>query len=325
MTIVNNFCIILLNWHGWQDTIDCLQSLLLLEQSEFNVIVCDNGSTDNSFSHIQQWAADNWSGFFLYLDKPGAQPSLPLKFEQRNLLLIQTGANLGFAGGNNVGVRFALAHLNPQWFWFLNNDTVILPDTLTQLHASANQNAAIGICGSTLVFEDHRNTIQACGGGHYRPMFGLTHEIGNGHPWKSGADLTQFITPLDYVSGASMLVSRPFIDKVGLMQEDYFLYFEELDWAVRGKRAGFQMGYAPLSIVFHKEGAKIGSGRSKKRSKLAEFYGIRNRLIFTQRFFPVYLPTVYLMAWIQTSKRLLTGEFGRAALMASILLGRRKF
>lgn len=118
-----------------------------------------------------------------------------------------------------------------------------------------------------------------------------------------------------------MFVSRRFLDSVGLMNEDYFLYYEELDWARRAIAKGFRLGYVKDSVVYHKEGASLGSGRSARRSAISEFYGVRNRLRVTWRFFPFFILSVYMVSWIQVVKRMLQGHYSRAFLMARVLLG----
>ena len=105
---------------------------------------------------------------------------------------------------------------------------------------------------------------------------------------------------MSYVTGAAMLVSRAFIENTGLMEEGYFLYFEELDWAARG-RCRFRLGYAPDSIVVHKEGASIGS-KASGGSPLSMFYLFRNRIRFCRRFYPWFLPTVFVFSFLDVLK-----------------------
>lgn len=126
---------------------------------------------------------------------------------------------------------------------------------------------------------------------------------------------------MSYVSGASMLVSREFINRVGLMCDDYFLYYEEIDLAERARKAGFRLGYAPQAVVFHKEGAALGSGKSAHRSMLAEYYGFLGKFAITRRFFPWALPTVYLYSLLQILRRYTQGYWARANMMVKVLLG----
>ena len=187
-----------------------------------------------------------------------------------------------------------------------------------------DEDEKIGICGSTLVYAHDRKTVQALGGAEYKTWTGGVREIGNGLTWPCTVDQSAVEAQMSYVSGASMLVSAAFLEKVGLMSEDYFLYYEEIDWATRARRAGFKLGYASDSVVFHKEGAALGSGKSQQRSALAEYYGVRNRIVFTRKFFPWALPSAYLFSWMQVGKRLLQGHGKRARMMAAVLLGLRR-
>lgn len=117
-----------------------------------------------------------------------------------------------------------------------------------------------------------------------------------------------------------MLVSRQFVEQIGLMSEDYFLYFEEVDWAVRAK-GRFSLGYAPKSIVYHKVGASIGtSSNPAKKSLTCDYYNIRNRILFTRRYYPFFLPTVYLVLALELLLRLLCGRLDRTIMIARQML-----
>lgn len=126
---------------------------------------------------------------------------------------------------------------------------------------------------------------------------------------------------MNYVEGASMLVSRQFLTEVGLLCEDYFLYFEEADWAIRAK-GRFNLGYAARSIVYHKVGSSIGtSSNPAKMSYTSDYFNIRNRLLFTRRFYPAALPTVWLVIAGALLLRLCLGKWDRAAMIFRILCG----
>jgi len=127
---------------------------------------------------------------------------------------------------------------------------------------------------------------------------------------------------MNYVEGASMLVSRQFLVEIGLLCEDYFLYFEEADWAIRAE-GRFRLGYAPLSIVYHKVGGSIGtSSNPAKTSYTSDYFNIRNRLMFTRRFYPGALPTVWLVIVGAMLSRVCLGKWDRVAMIFRILCGR---
>jgi len=275
-----NVLVILVNWKGWRDTLACVDSVLRHTPGSVHVAVCDNGSPDDS---LQQLRA-GWQAQGTAFAECGPQSQVPALSAHCRVLLVPVGANLGFAGGCNVGLRMGLqgdyTHL-----WLLNNDTVIDEQTLPALQARLAQDPSIGICGSTLIYHDHRDMVQAWGGATYEPSLGMGAHLGVGqHPSALPAQ-QEVERQMAYVVGASMFVPRHFVEQIGLLREDYFLYYEEIDWAERA-RGRFKMAWAPDSRVFHKEGASIGSSHIHRPSDLSLHYLYRNRLRFTQRFHP---------------------------------------
>lgn len=322
--------IILVNWKRAADTCACIASLERLVGITWYAVVCENGSRDDSNGKLRDFLSEKYAervrrdgaidGVRIYDYHSACSGELSLA----RVTLVVSGTNLGFAGGNNLAFRHAHDGVRADFVWFLNNDTEVEPDSLCRLVERAAQDPTVGICGSTLVYAHDRKTVQALGGAVYSPITGAVREIGHGMLWPCSVDRDSVERDMRYVSGASMLATRAFLDRVGLMSEDYFLYYEEIDWAERGRRHGFRLGYAPESVVYHKEGAVLGSGKSSQRSALAEYYGVRNRLLLTRRFFPWALPTVFLFSWAQVGKRLLQGHWRRARMMAAVLLGLRR-
>lgn len=289
--------IILLNWNGWQDTIECLESLLKLTYPDYQVIVVDNGSTDESVEKIKAWAKEN----------------IP------SLVLIETGKNLGYAGGNNVGLRYALAN-NFDFAWLLNNDTVIEPDALTHLVERMREKPRAGICGSTVAYYRDPDKVEAWGGARYDKWVATGKHLGIGRLMSAPVDVKAVERKMDYVFGAAMFVSRDFLLDIGLLSEDYFIYCEEIDWAARA-RGRYALAYAPKSIVYHKGSRSIGSGRSA----LSKYYEMRNRLVVTRKHFPYAFPTVYLGVVVEMIGMFLRGEWAGAKIIWDVLLHRRIF
>lgn len=314
---VSRVAIILVNWNSWQDTLECLDSLLLLEYPDFRIVVCDNGSSDDSLQELRNWANRHGSGFTEYrraeAEAGGSQSAPP------TLTLIRNGENLGFAGGNNVGLRYALACGDIDYCWLLNNDTVVEPDALTHLVARMQQQPTTAMCGSTIRLYHDRQRLQALGGGHYCRWIGLPWHYGRFSTRGTAIDNKKAEAWMNYVEGASMLVSRQFLQEIGLLCEDYFLYFEEADWAIRAKDR-FDLAYAPESIVYHKVGGSIGtSSNPAKMSYTSDYFNIRNRLLFTRRFYPAALPTVRLVIAGALLLRLCMGKWERAMMIARLL------
>lgn len=298
---MNLVYIVILNWNGWRDTQECLESLTKLEGVDYRVVVCDNASSDGSISHLQDWAARHYPGATQRLSRQEIEAGAALPAEVR-LALVDNGGNLGFAGGNNSGVRLAMNDPACRFVWLLNNDTTVEPDSLVHAVRHANADPAIGLCGSTLVYYHNRGQMQALGGARYSRVTGRSAHVG---AFRSSSDLpndaTRIEKQLSYVVGAAMLASRAFIEQVGYMREDYFLYYEEIDWATRGK--AFRLGYAPRSRVYHKEGASIGTAASGG-SALSCYYLYRNRLRFTWRYHRGYVPTVLAAMALDMAKLL---------------------
>lgn len=322
----NGVAIISVNWKAGGITCDCLTSLLPLDDKDWYAVICENGSPDDSamvirtylqsrFREVSRSITGELAAALDYFEDSATLPRITLVLSQKNL---------GLAGGSNLGYRCIYPGISPEYVWFLNNDTEVEPDCLTELRIKMESNPKIGICGSTLLYAHQRNCVQVLGGAQYWPIFGKVKEIGQGALWPVEDNEASAEAKMDYVSGAAMFVSAVFLRDVGLMSDEYFLYYEELDWAERARNAGYRLGYASRSIVYHKEGAVLGSGKSSKRSALAEYYGLRNRLVVTRKFFPLALPTVYLFCWLQVAKRILKGQFARARMMAGVLLGLRR-
>ena len=294
--------IVLLNWNGWRDTLECLESVYQLDHDSFSVIVVDNASTDGSREHILSW--------------PGAQS--PVSIIQRmqqhewqildendlpdghepmqpgGRFFIQASHNGGFAFGNNLGIRYALA-AGCDYVWLLNNDTVVDPGALSALIHRTCSDPRIGMCGSLLRFFDEPEKVQAVGGVRFRYWLARGEQLGQGLRFDDPAVTEIAKSEPDYISGASMLVTRDFLRTVGLMEEGYFLYFEEIDWAMRA-RPRWALATAGDSVVYHKEGAAIGTASRGRRSALSQYYLTRNLL----RFYAKRLPAMWPIAIART-------------------------
>lgn len=290
--------IILVNWNGWRDTVECLHSLRKLLYANSSVIVVDNGSTDESVKEIT-------SRF------PG-------------VTLIESKENKGFAGGNNVGIVYAIEH-QADYVWLLNNDAVVDEYALTALVDRMEEHEGMGICGSKLVYYDQRDIIQALGGGSYNKWLGITRNIAQNKPADIKVDRNQVEERLEYIVGASMLVSNKFINEAGLLCEEYFLYYEELDWAMRAGEK-FSLGFAPQSVVYHKEGSSTGGNQLhlNDKSEQSDYYQLKNRLKFTYKFFPFCLPSVYLTVIYAVFNRMKRGQWNRIPMILKLMFNFNK-
>jgi len=245
--------IIVLNWNGKDDTLECLDSLQKLDYQNFEIVVVDNGSTDGSENVIRS--------------------SFP------SVRFLQTGKNLGYAGGNNVGMRFALEH-GADYVWLLNNDTVVDSRALTSLVEIAQADPKIAFVGSKIYFYDRHNLIWCVGGTIDLAAGGRTD-----HPGMHQEDKGQFekISDVGYVSGCSLLAGRAAISAIGLLPEEYFLYCEETDWNLAAQRKGYRTVMAPASHVWHKY---VDAGDYKERFI---YYSFRNRIRIVGKYAPRHI------------------------------------
>lgn len=327
----NRIYIVILNWNGWRDTIECLESVLRLEGQEFAIVVCDNASTDGSMDQITAWALGELAAPATpFLPHVATAKPLPfIRYSRRAaeqgpavatlLTLIDTGANLGFAGGCNVGIRYALTQLDCSHVWVLNNDTVVPSDALAKMVALCRERPRVGICGSQVRYYDNPVLVQTFGG-LLNPWFCTTHSIACGVP---AASVTAEPQKIDFVPGASMLVTRAFLQEVGLMSERYFLYFEEADWAERAK-GRFELAVCLDGLVYHRGAASIGSpSEGGERGVRSEYFLLRGRVLFASKFYRPRLPVVYLSLLGSVVQRLRRRQWTRARVAACAFLGIR--
>ncbi len=338
MTVKDKVYIILVNYNGWKDTIECLESVLKSDYPNYQIIVVDNNSPNNSMEYIKAWAEGRQEVVYdknsqlKHLSQPNEPKPLDYVFYNKEqalkggipeketsldnpLIFIQAGDNRGFAAGNNIGIRYALAKDDFEYIWLLNNDTVVEKNTLSKacmrLQNADNQKSKIGIVGSKLLFYDNPDIIQGIGGLYNKKLSTAKH-LGAYEKDSGQYDTDKVLDKIDYVIGASMFVTKNFILDIGLMCEDFFLYFEEIDWTLRGQSKGYAIDYCWESKVYHKEGSSILQGsKFKKGSEISDYYGHRNRLIITKEHFPENLWLVKLSFLGAFFKRIKRRQFSR--------------
>lgn len=331
--------VVILNTNTWGDTIECLESVFRSTCDDYRVIVCDNNSANGSLDCIAAWAdgcldalPDQPGELRLFSFPPVAKPvpyhrlsreeaenCEPGYAADRRLVLIQNGGNLGFAGGHNVGLRYALRQADFAYAWLLNNDTVIEPGALTALVARMRERPDAGQCGSTVMYYYRPDVIQTLAGASFnrwlcRPML-LNKQLSA----DQDDNVLKVEAALDFINGASLFVTADFIRDIGLMYEGYFLFYEEIDWA---RRAGsrFALAYAPGSLVYHKHGGSSGSSpKTGEISAFAERHYLRSKFRFALRHAPLVLPLVYVSFLWNLMVRLFQGRWDRARLILGIL------
>lgn len=338
MTDHSGIYIVLLNWNGWRDTIACLESLLPDLARGARVVVCDNDSADNSLDHVEAWARGRLHPAAIGnarldrlqshgLAKPLTQritrddAELGRADPKARLVLIDNDANLGFAAGNNVGLRFSLLQKDMSHVWLLNNDTLVEPDCLSAMRARLGRHGGPAVCGSMIHFFEQPELIQCMGGNRFDAQRGraMESEARFVHE-RDVPPAAQVRRRLDYLSGCSMLLPRGFLEGVGLMNEDYFLYYEEIDWFTRA--AGrFELLIADDAHLYHREGGSIGSRSWRSGpSVLSDLHMFRSRIAFMRRFYPESLWRCNLSNWLDVAKRLVRGQWRNAAVIARVIV-----
>lgn len=212
---------IILNWNGWRDTIECLGALKDCTYPQLTVIVVDNGSGDDSVARIR-----------------AAHPAV---------LVLESGENVGFAGGNNIGIRYGLAH-GADYIWLLNNDTKPAPEALSALVAKALTDPGIGAVGSICYYANSPATVQAWAGARVNLWrgYGRNSTVPRNDDW------------FHALNGTSILVARTAIEDAGLLDEGFFLYWEDTEFCLRLRKKGWRIAAAPDSRVLHKVNASTG-------------------------------------------------------------------
>jgi GT2 family glycosyltransferase/2-polyprenyl-3-methyl-5-hydroxy-6-metoxy-1,4-benzoquinol methylase len=305
--------IIILNWNGKIDTLGCLESVGQLDYSNQEVIVVDNGSTDGSVDAImKQYPA---------------------------IKILQTGANLGYAGGNNVGIRWALEH-DADYVLLLNNDTIVSPDLINKFMDAKSLLPVNSVLGAKIYYLDKPNTLWFAGGKWDSQENKIVH-IGQGEIDSAGYSN---ISEVGYITGCALFASSQAFMDVGLLDERYFLTYEETDWCYRAKEQGYKCIFVPDAKLWHKVSSSFGGADSP----LVMYFLERNKLLWAKRhlsshgndqlrkktlrtlrrkLFPVFsvpnssIPVIKILfwslsSWLKLIKRNLSDPMNQATLMA---------
>jgi GT2 family glycosyltransferase len=310
---------IVVNWNGWQDTMRCVESLCAAQGPQFEILVCDNGSADGSFEKLSAWVGGIGS-IHPPNERSKAMTTVHGPFAGgaalQSIRVMRLDANYGYAGGANRAIEWGMQDPQTTAFWILNNDVRVKPDTLEQLAAAADRRPGAGLFGSVLLEWDS-DRIQAVAG-IFRKWLAVGYHS-KSLPEDARVE-SGVLGHIDYPVGASLFATREFIEKVGMMDDGYFLYYEEMDWAERARQHGFRPAIALRSQLHHREGASTGSTGVRGKSLLSEHYGVLSRLRITRKFWPARLPIVWMSLGLVVLDRLVHGEWRRAALVARLAL-----
>lgn len=260
--------VVILNSNRRDDCLDCLASISRSCYDNYRVVVLNNGCDPDALQALHAAA-------------PFAQ-------------MVELIENRGYAGNNNVGLELALAQ-GADWVFLLNEDTVIGPDCLRHLAAVGNADPGIGIVGPMVYHDDERDVIQSAGGilsrWNWQPA----------HCGQNTVDRGQFegTRPVDWVSGCAMLVRRALVEQIGMLDERFFLYWEEVDWCLRARKHGWKIIQVPHAKIWHK-----GVQREYSPTPSVTYYTTRNRfLLLAKHHAP---PAAWLASCAQTLRTLVS-------------------
>lgn len=276
--------IITVNYRQAEITCDLLRSIAKLEYPSLETIVVDNGAVEDCTTRF--------------------------KSQLGGVQLIVSEENLGFAGGNNLGVRAAKG----DFIFLVNNDTV-LSDGLIEALVARCQQPGVGAASPKIKYFDTPNMIQYAGFTPVNPLTGRNQAIGQGEVDQGQYNLAHEVP---YAHGAAMMVRREVVERVGMMPEHFFLYYEELDWCEQIRRAGYSIWYEPTASILHKESISTG-----KASSLKTKYLTRNRILFMRRNYPGIKSGAFLLFFcsisfpIHSIKLLLQGNIKNLKALAS--------
>lgn len=298
--------------------VDCLESLLRSEGVRLEVVIVDNASTDGTLQLLREWLAgeQGWAPptscpFPMTADRP------PPAAGVHRITLHDAGVNGGFAAGVNIGLHILMEQPQIDRFWILNPDSMVPPESAAALATYLVPGDRFSLMGGRVLYYDHPEQIQI-DGGTINKWTGVTGNI------NLCAEYSQTPPPnvekMDFITGASMVASRQFIERAGLLPEDYFLYYEEVDWAMR--RSNLPLAHCEGGIVYHRAGTAIGSPAiGRPASPLSLYFKHRGRMRFVRRHFPIALPVALLYSFAKAAQLAFKGQFIGSSVIVRASLG----
>ncbi len=281
--------IVLINYKNSEDTIECLESIQKSHYQDYQVVVVDNGSCDDSVAQLKVWARD-----------------------KQKITVVESVDNLGFSGGNNFGAKYMAQNHRVDYLWFLNNDTVIDHDAIKEQIQTMSQDDSIAAVGAKLLLYDKRDVLQCLGGCRMNLLYPLPVAY-------SGGEKDFELDDREIkgsIAGASFFVRSKVFGEIGEWDENYFLQAEEDDLSLRLRRAGYKLYLSSKARIYHKEGASCSRKvvirrflwEKTKRVSFGSFlmlgyYDFRNRIYFAKKnmsfflkayFFVVFLPLYFI-------------------------------
>lgn len=241
-------CIILVNYNGYKDTVECVKSILECKYSNYKIIIVDNASKDAILLKADKWLNDNAE-------------------------IVYAKENNGFSEGNNIGIEYAQKY-SPDYILLLNNDTVVIPGFIEKLLAPFDKDTTVAITtGIINYYYDKKSCWYNFGS--YSKLTGYTRMLGN----YKGSEPKE----VGFSTGCLMMISNSFIEKYGALSEDYFLYSEDTEYCLRVNKNGYKIVSVPEVLIYHKVNASTGTG-----SKMQQYYLVRNYLQVIKKYGSVF-------------------------------------
>lgn len=278
--------IILVNYNGYEDTIRCLESFREVSYKNYCIYIVDNGSSNNSYSVLKEYCGCN---------------------EDIKTKIIKSTENLGFSGGNNIGIKEALSG-GADYILLLNNDTVVTPNFLDVLVSNADENT---IVAPRMMYWKQKNIVWYGGGRLSRTLGRAWHDNINK---EFDRDIDTRHKEVTFISGCCMLIHRAILNKIGLLEEKYFLYYEDTEYCWRALNNGIRLYYVGDSVIFHNVSSSTGHN-----SYLMNYYKIRNRMYLIKEYVSgIKKITSCLMAYAEIVTGILIGKYQFEAAKAGI-------
>lgn len=266
-----NIYVILVNYNGYKDTIECIESLRVSYQCCLSIVVVDNASTDESVRLLTE-------------------------YNKEYFVLICAKENNGFSSGNNIGIKYALG-CGADYVLLLNNDTIVESNFINTLMNDTPE--AIGISTCKIIYYSNHNRIWYAGGSFNRRTLKPRHFRYNETMTTLSSSESREVT---FISGCCMYISKDTIEKIGLLDESFFLYAEDLEYCIRASKHGVHMYYIDKPLVYHKVSAS-----ANKLSGMAQYYIIRNQVFILKKYGSIFCGCLSL--GIQCIIRILKGEY----------------